>query len=669
MTGCAALSTVQRLWLVAICAGAVGLRWHDIGQLSLVHFDEGVLVSGAFGVWLKGFWNFPLAQPLQAPPLFPWMVAATFGITGTPWPIMGIYLSAALGAATVVIYFALLRRLYGGTIGLVGAALLATSDLHVSFSRMALTDVALTFWFVTAGDFLVRLVTVDGERQFSGGARVRRYVLWGLLFGLATGAAWNTKYNGWMIVAMAATTWMVVAARQRLLPISSNGCPENSLPGGILLTIGLSAVVAIGCFTPWYLYVERTYPGGYGAVTENHLRYVGGILDWPSRAGRLWLSLAAFRHFGCLTIVTASAVALCFWVARCCRAREQRPMPSRTIVLATALMGLAGLAAAVAMGSDAVILVLATTAILPALVWGRWPEVFFAVWMGAFVVLTPFYHPYTRLLVPILPAAIALTMWSLSNALGANCVAAFQAVSGNRRPGMPPHGGTGAAERRFRDRLLAVPSPKASQTIRLMLALSCLGVFLAAASFHPFGWLPSRPIWNRWSTRQSYRALGDAVLAADLPSDAMVLCQGPPAMALYIERPWTPLEIVPFDLWLSRFDRHRECYLAVDFWGAYGENHQLALRAIHQRLDCLQPIAVVPNDLNIPTLLDYLPPASAAHHLSRQWPLKQIADTHGREVAMPADLDEPFASVIVLYRIDRDCLPEILDKTHHRALK
>jgi dolichyl-phosphate-mannose-protein mannosyltransferase len=659
--GDAARSPGERLCLAAVCALAVGLRWHHIGQLSLVHFDEGVLVSGAFGVWLNGLWHFPLAQPLQAPPLFPWMVAATFGITSTPWPIMGIYLSAALGAATIVVYFALLRRLYGGKLALVAAALLAASDLHVAFSRMALTDVPLTFWFVTGGYFLIRLVQVEsGERA--------RHVFWGLALGLATGAAWNTKYNGWMLLAMAATTAMIVAARDELLvrirrraaePIA---CPGRGLPGhaigsapatvrlsrtGVVLAIALSAVVAVACFTPWYLYVERTYPGGYGAVTENHLRYVGQIYQWPVRAARLWSSLSAFRHFGWLTTLVAVMLALGLAIAQGRRANPSSETRGRLAMLLLVLVALAGLAAAVAMGTDALILVLATTAIVPALVWGRWPEVFFAVWTGAFIALTPFYHPYTRLLVPVLPAAIALAMWFVASAMSA--------MGGNKET--------------IHERLTVAAKPATARTARLLLALVCLGALGAAVGWHPLGWLPSRDVWNRWSTRQSYRALGDAVLDADLPSDAMVLCQGPPAMTLYIERPWTPLETVPFDLWLTRVDRGRECYLAVDFWGAYGENHQLALRAIRQRLDCLELVAVVPNDLNLPTLLDYLPAAAVADHLSRRWPLKRVDDARGRAVVMPADLDEPFANIIALYRIDRGRLSGILDKTPASALK
>ena len=656
---------VAKLQLAIVVALAVGLRWHEIGQLSLNHFDEGVFVSGAFGVWLNGPWHFPLAQPLQAPPLFPWMIAGTFALTQTTWPIMGIYLSAALGSVTVVVYFALLRRLYGDTFALVGAGLLAASDLHIAFSRMALTDVPLTFWFVVGAYALVRLVEAARPvAQTENGAARRRVVGWALAFGLAAGAAWNTKYNGWMLVAIAATAWAMVWARQRLFARTGShnadtGDDNTFARVFVLLAIGLAALVAIGCFTPWYVHVERTYRDGYRAVTANHLKYVGGIADWPSRAARLWQSLAAFRHYGWLATVIALASAAGWHSARRLfprlliehkgPARKDERQTSLALWVradaSTLIVAIAFLSAAVVLGSDAVMIVIAAAAIGPALVFGRWPEVLFAVWTGAFLLLTPFYHPYTRLLVPALPAVIALAVWLVSAALR------------GRQPETEARGSAGE-----------VPRAADSKPAWTMLALVCVGVCVTALIWQPFGWLPSRGAWERWSSRESYRALGDAVLEAKVPTDAVVLCQGSPAMTLYVLREWAPLEIVPFDLWLTHVERGRECYLAVDFWGIYGENHQLALKTILERIDYLEPIAVVNNDLNLPTLLDYLSAAEVAGHVSQSWPTKQIVDSQGRAVAVPAPLDERHADLIVLYRIDRNRL-DLLDKTHQPALE
>jgi len=626
-------------------AVAVALRWADIGQLSLAHFDEGVLVSGAFGVWLNGLWHFPLSQPLQAPPLLPWMVAAAFGITQTPWPIMGIYLSATVGVATVVIYFYWLRRLYDDWLALAGAGLLAASDLHVAFSRMALTDVTLTFFFVLGGYLLSQMATTAPQPRASGRAtQLGPLAAWAIGVGLATGAAWNTKYNGWMLLAMAATTWLIVALRGSLLDRGdTDGKPSFARPA-MIVALFVAALVAVGCFAPWYRYVEQTYPGGYAAVTRNHLRYVGRLDDWPPRAARLWTSLSAFRHYGWLITLLASAVAGGYFARRVPPAHRRTGPQARSGM--AVLVVICGLGAIAVSGGDATLFILAAFAIAPALIWGRWCEIFFAVWAGAFLVLTPFYHPYTRLLVPALPAVIALTVWLIATAVA------------------PLVRGPSTSETQGR-----VLAPRSRSVAAGYLAAGCLAAFILAIGSHPFGLLPSRRVWDRWSTRYSYRALGDAVLDAKLPSDAMVLCQGLPAMDLYVERQWTPLEAVPFDRWLPRVAPDRECFLAVDFWGAYGENHQLALASLREHLHCFEPIAVVPNDINLATLLDYLPPAAVARHLANPWPDPQVADRRGRRVVFPARLDEPFAEVIVLYRIDRECVGRLLDKMRPSALK
>ena len=482
---------------------------------------------------------------------------------------------------------------------------------------MALTDVPLTFWFVIGAYCLVRLTEC--------GARPLRMAGWSLALGLAIGAAWNTKYNGWMLAAIAATTWIILATRDWVLRSAARrqSRDDSFVPRPIGLAIAFSALVAVVCFIPWYRHVELTYDGGYEAVVRNHLRYAGGLGEWPARAHRLMISLSAFRHYGWLATLLAATTGVGILLAQL-RNRSSADGPNLFVATGVAI---AGLAAAVALGCDAVLFFLAAAAIVPALVWGRWPDVLFAVWAGAFLVLTPFYHPYTRLLVPALPAVIGLALGLVTQALGLV----------NEAPG----------ERQSDER----SGSGATQVSRRFLAAGCAGALLTALLWHPLGWLPGRHLWQRWSTTDSYRALGDAVEEAKLPRDAMVLCLGVPAMTLYIEREWSPIEFVPFQKVLARVSPDRDCYLAVDSWGAYGENHRLALASLRERLSCLEPITVVPNDLNLATLLDYLEPADLEAHLSRERPA-----LHVQEVVFPADLNQPYAELIVLYRIDRGCL-------------
>lgn len=663
------MSRDQKFTLAAITAVGIALRWRGIGELSLNHFDEGVLVSGAFDVWLNGPWSFSLAQPLQAPPLFPWLIDALMWLTGTTWPIMGIYTSALLGSLTIPLFFLLARRVVGDRLGLVAAGLLAASDLHIAFSRMALTEASLTLAFVLAMYCWIRLdesastppsdVRPVNRKTPPGQSAARQSttrwptIAWTFAAGLATGAAWNIKYNGWMPLAIAATGWLLAGLRHwlvssgsepvpifqrrptrhtphttQLTPLSTHHSPHATRH---TLTWLMAAALAGICFLPWYRWVEKNFSGGYGAVTRNHLTYVGGLSDWPGRAWRVLTSLAAFRDYGWLLTLTAATGWLIYHAARS-RAKlagQRSLMSGMSMWVAWGGVGGAAWTAATVMGSDFVWLLLAAAAIVPVLVWGEANAMVLAVWVGAFLVTVPFYHPYTRLVVPALPAAICMSLWLLR--------AAWQAKSMNS--------------------IAPAEQGAIAGSMRPRVARACLSAAIAAALTialvaHPFGWLPPAAAWQRQSARQSYRALGDAVLA-QTPNDAMVICQGLPVMPLYVEREWVPLETRAFTDWLPRIATDRPCFLAVDFWGAYGEGHAAVRAAIDRHIDCLTPVAIVPNDLNLVTLLDYLSPTDAARQVSARWPLERRATGSGQAV-VAARLGSDYANVIVLYKIDRE---------------
>lgn len=604
--------------LAAITAAGVALRAQGLGELSLAHFDEGVLMSGAFDTRLKGLWQFTLAQPLQAPPLYPWLVSGLMWLTGMNSPLVGAYASTLLGSATIPLFFLLARRTGGNRFGLVAAGLLAASDLHIAFSRMALTEAALTFWFVLAMYAWLRLTDALTGRD------VKSLVVWLCAAGFATGACWNTKYNGWMPCAIALTAWCLAGARRRLLGRQLAPAPKATARSNAALLC--AAAIAVLCFLPWYRYVDQSFPGGYAAVTKNHLSYLGGVSDWPGRAARLFTSLSAFRHYGWVVTLAALLLGLSYYAVinrRANAAGRTEPVPTWAMVMA----GVLAIAAVITLGGDALCFLLAVAGIAPALAWGRDEEITLAVWVGAFLVLTPFYHPYTRLLVPALPGAICLMLWLC----GAAC-------------GLPCDTGQDVVERSSRQ------SPTQTRA-----AIACVFSSLAAALgiamlAHPFGWLPTAAHWRRWTTHRSYRALNDAV-REHTPNHCHVLCQGMPIMPLYLERRWDSLGHVPFTAWIDRVPRDRPCYLAVDFWGLYGEHHEAARNAIADQLAALEPVAWVDDDLNLVTLLDYLTPAEVARRISRDWPEQRWNDARGRSVVVPAQPRDDFANRIVLYRI------------------
>ncbi len=643
-----ALTRRQRLWLAATITLAAALRFASLEHFSISHFDEGSYISSAMTVATEGAYSFPFGQPLQSPPLLPWMIGAIIWLTQAQWPILGALVSAAFGTASVPMFFLVARRWEGNHFGLWGATLLAVSDFHVSYSRMVLTDVPLTFWFLLTMYFVTRLwqraeATVTDETaspKKEGLKRARplaasqagqaaiEIVGWGLAAGLSAAAAWNTKYNGWLVLAIAAFAaglWLTRSWLANLWPaLSVSHSSTNS--GMLALGLFVAASIAAVSFVPWYLYVEHHFPGGYAAVTANHRRYFYSPISWPHHAQSLIASLAALRHCGWIATLAIVVVL----GARLVTTFKPNSRRDSGFYLALALkltftLGLIGVV--LVQGGDAALILLGTAGIVAALLSPSWPRLLAAVWCGTFVVLTPLYHPYPRLMLPALPACICLLLWLLEDAWPG-------LIRGNEF------------------------EPKLADTKVYFNRRTLAGVSFAAASGMAFFWLlgphpyglasPSQGIWNRWSARNSYRAAGQAILE-HTNEDAVIICQTQLAMISYCPRLPLVAEDHSFLSVMEGVPLDRDCYLLVDFSWIHGQPDNAALKGLVDNADRLTAVAVIPNELSIVTLLDMLTPNETAAKVAGNLPRYNIGSA--RSIPIPPPLSAPFEDVLVLYRV------------------
>src|SRR4029077_4051652 len=132
------------------------------------------------------------------------------------------------------------------------------------------------------------------------------------------------------------------------------------------------------------------------------------------------------------------------------------------------------------------------------------------------------YHPYPRLLLPALPACICLTLWLLQDV--------WPGVLGSNP--FPPETPQPVPVQNRQRQLLSAGS--------LTIAASLSLVWLLGP--HPFGLLlPTRCVWSRWTSHQSYRAAGKAILE-HTDADAIVIYQSQLAMAAYCPRTPLPAE-------------------------------------------------------------------------------------------------------------------------------
>lgn len=637
------LTSRQRLWLAGIATLAAYLRFGGVDAQSLSHFDEGVYVTSAATVANGGLYSFAFAQPLQSPPLFPWMIAGLMQATQSVWPGLGIVVAATLGTASVPLFFLLARRWGGNAFGLVAAGMLSIGDFHVAYSRMALTDAPLTFWFLLAMYCVARLI--EAFERPAGAARDLSkkkgqpakkveplaprgpaVALWTVGVALAGAAAWNTKYNGWLAFAIVLAAVAAAVARAWLLP--SRWTAETRVPaamGARLAACLLAATAAAGvCYLPWYLYVERNFAGGYRAVLENHRSYFHGLAAWPRSAWRLIETLPALRHWGWAISLVAMPAAIAAVV------RQRRHVAASRVDLPLQLGGLLLATAAVTIyGADAVVLAMAPLAVVWCVAAGGWGRLLPAAWCGAFVVLAPLYHPYPRLAVPAVPAAICVVLWLARDAWG------WLAPPANSQPAGP---------------LPANGAPRLGA--QLAFAAGTAAAACVAVAVHPFGWVPSQQIWNRWTSRDSYRALQTALLE-QTDREAVVISQGQPVMTMYCPRRLLIVENGSFADKLADVPADRDCYLAVDHFWLHQPGDAAALAGLRERLGSLSPVAVIDNDLNIVSLLDQLSPREVVDKLADERPEYELLGADGQAKPAPPPLAAPYRDTIVVYRVER----------------
>ncbi len=234
--------------------------WH-LNHEAVEHFDEGVYASV---LWHDATVETPYpAREFYAPPLLSGLIEVVSWVPGLGR--CAPFLPAiVLGSLTTLAMWWLGRAWFGRAAGIFLAAVVAMSDFHIIYSRMALTDVPCLLWIVAS----VYLGTLAVQRQSFRTATAA---------GLVCGLAWWTKYTGWLplaIVISGTLLWWIWLGRKSI------GLLRTS---AILLTMTASAALS---FAPWLWQLQDV--GGYSAVSVNHISYLHGWSDWTNRQATHW---------------------------------------------------------------------------------------------------------------------------------------------------------------------------------------------------------------------------------------------------------------------------------------------------------------------------------------------------------------------------------------------
>ena len=359
--------------------GAV-LRFWLPGRLGLNHFDEGIYaMASTWSLSPKGLASLSPQLVPYAPPLYPILVGVLYLFLGVS-DVAAILVSQLAGVLTIPAVAWVAWRTFGPGAGAAASALCALNGPHIAFSRMALTD----------STFLLCWVLALGV----GGWFLERPGLWrGVVLGLIVGLAQNVKYNGYLaggIVALSAA-WGLVA-------------PSAEGRRGAVRAIGfglVAAVVAGAAYWPWYQFVDMQ-EGGYAGLIRHHRGYLTGttLRAW----GEHWVLQLAQSASLSGTITTGmrwggAAWALAWiggWLGASGGAgteqRRWRGARMRIILLLGIMV----------FGCGFEPQYFASLAIAPFLLFDRRPAArLAALAFLAMAVLTPFYHPYARLALPV----------------------------------------------------------------------------------------------------------------------------------------------------------------------------------------------------------------------------------------------------------------------------
>ena len=267
------LVTAVLLMAIVLVGAAIRLTGIEWGRPFVYHPDEGVLVTAALRMVGTGDWNpHNFLYPSLLIDVEAGIVSVGHAVAGWPLAIgqVGLFPSealpaqfefylagravvATLGLITIVVTFAIGRRLGSNLAGLIAAAVVALAPIHIESSRFITTDVPVTLLCALTMWASIRAVdTVDRTR-------------WWLVAAACVGFATSTKWNGIAMAIVPLTLYVTSRPRPGgVRALLGSPTPWLMVMVGMLaLTITTPAVVlAPGEVAGWLSQQAANYSSG-----------------------------------------------------------------------------------------------------------------------------------------------------------------------------------------------------------------------------------------------------------------------------------------------------------------------------------------------------------------------------------------------------------------------
>jgi 4-amino-4-deoxy-L-arabinose transferase-like glycosyltransferase len=250
-----------------------------LGNPAITDSDEAFYAESAREMIARGDWITPYFNDetrFQKPILFYWLIAATYAVAGVGEAQARIW-AAASGLGLVLVTFAVGRRWYGETAGLVGGAIIATSFGAFYMARQSLPDLPLAFFMTVATWAAIEGVQRtapgrDGGAPPTPDARRRWLVV------SAAAMAFGLLAKGPVAVVLPAATAVLLMAWERRGRRGTGWLPVPMTD--LLLAIVVFALIAV----PWFLSVTLVHGADYLVrffFTENVERFATDRYNEP----------------------------------------------------------------------------------------------------------------------------------------------------------------------------------------------------------------------------------------------------------------------------------------------------------------------------------------------------------------------------------------------------
>jgi outer membrane protein assembly factor BamB len=300
---------VDAVCVIAIFAASM-LLFVNLGSGHLVAADEQTYSQWAFHMIKTGDymtpWAFGALFWVGKPPLTLWLMALSYQIFGVT-NFAARFWSPIFGALSLVAIFFLGKKLYNRFVGFLSVIVLGTFATFYQYSRLAMTDVPLVFFFLCSVYFFVS--SEKGEHAN------RNAALGGLFFGLAL----MTKQFEALLVLLIIVVYLAATTKSLRFLFTKTFT--------IFWGIGLLA------FSPWLIYMAARFGTPFWqwyfvydivsrsvGVVENHAGSYLFYLNYLARnESPVWLVLLPFAMALCaFNAVAKRAKAdalILFWMA------------------------------------------------------------------------------------------------------------------------------------------------------------------------------------------------------------------------------------------------------------------------------------------------------------------------------------------------------------------